>query len=90
MKLFNVNISQRNLTMTGISKALPAFFKNCLVARTPSSFGIFVYKDLTSIVTRIVFESSLSEQVLSLFKKSLVSLTYDLVGDDNNQQMQKF
>ena len=74
MKLYNVKISQRNLVTTGINTALPAIDKKVLVALTPSSLGILVYKDLTSMVTNNVF-SSISVHVFSFLMKSFVSLT---------------
>ena len=49
---FSVRISQRNSTMFGINGVKPALDKTVLVAQTPLSLGMLVYRDLTSIVTR--------------------------------------
>ena len=67
-----------SVTMTVVATLLCCFlsiasFRTC----RPSSFGIFVYSTLTSIVTKWASSGS-SPVVLIFLIKSLVSLTYDL------------
>ena len=65
MKLFNVNIRNRNLKATFVATDFLA-----------SWFGILVYKDLTSKVTRNV-SSVISSAPLILLMKSAVPMIKD-------------
>ena len=64
-KLFRVNISVRNVLITFdrmLSPGLARALKQVLIASIPSSLGIFVYRDLTSMMTRIVSSLGSSEE----------------------------
>ena len=49
-----INLRKTEITFDNtLSPGLARLWRNPLIASIPSSFGIFVYKDLTSIVTKI-------------------------------------
>ena len=76
MNLFSVKISAKNVAITFVATVLfgqlPCFR---LTAAIPSSFGMFVYKIFTSMVTKNEFSGTLKLFILST--KSLVSLICD-------------
>ena len=77
MKLFNINIRNRNLIITFVAIGfLGTEFKASFAALIHSWFGIFAYKDFTSKVTRNVFSAMFSVSLI-LLMKSAVSLTQD-------------
>ena len=76
-KLLSVNMSLKNVVITGVSGFIMEVSKKDLTAVIPSWFGIFVYKDFTSIVTNIALCGRFFDTVSTLLIKSVVSWTYD-------------
>ena len=77
MKLFNVNIRNGNLIVTFVAIGfLGTEFKASFAASIPLWFGIFVYKDYTSKVTRNVSSVMFSASPILLMKYA-VSLIQD-------------
>ena len=69
MKLFNVNIRNRNLITTFVAIGfLGTVFKACFAASIPSWFGILVGKDYTSKVMRNVSSVMFSTPLILLIK----------------------
>ena len=60
-----------------LSPGLALVLKKDFTASIPSSLGMFVYNDLTSMVTRIRVSFGSTGRASIFFTKSVVSLTYD-------------
>ena len=74
-KLFKVNISVRKVLITFdrmVSPGLARELKKVLMDSIPSSLGIFVYRDLTSMVTRIVSSRGSSGRASNFLMRSVV------------------
>ena len=72
MKLFNVNIRNRNLIVTFVAIGfLGTEFKASFAASIHSWFGILVYKDFTSEVTRNVSSVMFSTPLILLIKSAV-------------------
>ena len=78
MKLLSVSINIRNVVITLDGNLDGDIFSFSLTACIPSSFGILVYRALTSMVTSMSFSSTsllISDNLLIV---SVESLVYDL------------
>ena len=72
MKLFNVNIRNRNLIITFFAIGfLGTEFEASFAASRPLWFGILVYKDFTYKVTRIVSSVMFSTALILLIKSAV-------------------
>ena len=76
MNLLSVKISAKNVFITFVATV---FFVSLLcfhlTGAMPLLFGIFVYKDFKSMVTKYEFSGTL--KMFILFTKSVVSLIYN-------------
>ena len=76
MKLFSVNIRNRNLIISFVAIGfLGTNFKASVAASIPSWFRILVYNDFTSKVRRNLSSVKFLDSLI-LLKKSTVSLLY--------------
>ena len=76
-KLFSVNIKNRKVVIIRAAILDEEEFSVSLTACMPSSFGIFVYSDRTSIVTRMSSLVISSFMLDILFNVSVESLVND-------------
>ena len=66
------------IDLIGVSCFIVEVFRKDMTAVMPSRFGMFVYKDFTSMVTDMAFCGRYLNTVSILFIKSVVSSTYHL------------